>query len=113
MLIGKQFSLNILQYAHKDLFGEYALSGEQRDWLTDAYDDAIEELAGHARDIVEGYGFTEWEMDSALAKAKETPYEALFKGAQDSEMNHVQHLWPFIISIRDVWKEVQGEKAKL
>ncbi|KAF2095533.1 acyl-CoA oxidase [Rhizodiscina lignyota] len=111
--IGQVFSLHILQHAHKDLFGEYALSAAQRDSLADAYDDAVQDLAKYARDVIDGYGFTEWEMDSALAKAKDTPYEALFKGAQASEMNHLQHLWPFIISVRNVWKEVQAEKARL
>lgn len=70
-------------------------------------------MSKYAKEIVDGYGFTEWEMDSALARADETPYEALFKGAQQSEMNNVQHLWPFLIATRDSWKEVQAEKARL
>ncbi len=84
--------------------------------MADAYDDAIEELSNHAKEIVDAYGFTEWELDSALAKPNVTPYEALFKGAQASELNF-QHLdektVAAIISTRNVWKDFQQEKAKL
>jgi acyl-CoA oxidase len=50
-------------------------------------------------------------MDSALARSDMNPYEALFQGAQKSEMNQMQHLRPLIISARSIWKQV-GE-AKL
>lgn len=111
--LGQVFSLHVLTEAHKDLFGPYALNAAQRQWLKEAYDDAIEELATHAGAVIEGFGFTEWEMDSALAKKDQTPYEALFEGAKRSEMNHMQHLQPLIISTRNIWKATQAEKAKL
>lgn len=111
--LGQVFSLHMLQNAHKDLFDSYALNPNQRQWLKESYHDAIEELARHTETIVKAYGFTEWEMDSALAKKDQTPYEALFQGAKRSEMNSMQHLWPLIISTRNIWKEVNGQKPKL
>jgi acyl-CoA oxidase len=111
--LGQVFSLNILQNAHKDLFDSYALNYNQRQWLKDAYEDAIEEMVRHSEAVVDAFGFTEWEMDSALAKKDLTPYEALFEGAKRSEMNNMQHLWPLIISTRNIWKDTFGEKAKL
>lgn len=111
--LGQVFSLHILTAAYKDLFGSYALSADQRQWLKEAYDDAIADITKHADQIVDAFGFTEWEMDSALAKKDQTPYEALLEGAKRSEMNSMQHLWPLIISTRNIWKEVNGRKAKL
>lgn len=107
----KQFSLSILSNAQKDLPGDTGISQAQRDLLREAYDSAIEKFVPHSKTIIDGFGFTEFEMDSALARSDMNPYEALFQGAQKSEMNQMQHLRPLIISARSIWKQV-GE-AKL
>jgi acyl-CoA oxidase len=104
------FALNMLQGAHKELFDSYALSPDQRTWLKRAFDDAIEELDKYVKTIIDAYGFTEWEMDSALAKKDKSPYEALWEGAKNSEMNNLLHLRPLIISTREIWKEFAPPK---
>ncbi|KIW87101.1 uncharacterized protein Z519_12212 [Cladophialophora bantiana CBS 173.52] len=49
---------------------------------------AVEDLASNQVDaIVSAYGLTEYELDSALARTNQTPYETLFHGAQTSEMS--------------------------
>ncbi|PGH18677.1 hypothetical protein AJ80_04425 [Polytolypa hystricis UAMH7299] len=107
------FSLFILQSAHKDIYAPHALSEQQRRTLTSAYDKAIENLASHSRTIIEAYGFTDFEMDSALARPDMSPYEALFKGAKDSEMNNMREVWPLIVDATKMWARLDSEKAKL
>jgi hypothetical protein len=84
--------------------------------LRSAYDSALRDFVeqGHAEKLVDSWGLTEYEMDSALARAGESPYEALWKGAKASEMsgNGMKDVRPTIISARGIWKEVQG-KSKL
>lgn len=56
---------------------------------------AVEKLASKpVVEIIEAYDFIEYEMDSALARADKTQYEALFEGAKLSEMsgNTMSHL---------------------
>jgi acyl-CoA oxidase len=105
-----QFSLSILQDAYKDLIGEESVSRAQQNLLKEAYEEAIENLSTIAPQIVEGYGYTEYEMDSALARSGMNPYEALWEGAQKSEMNHMQHLRPAIIGARSIWKNLESSK---
>lgn len=85
--------------------------------LAEAYRSAIKNLAtNHVSQIIDAYGFTEYELDSALARADQTPYEALLEGARKSEMNNMQHLWPMMVDTRGIWKEIERErvgKAKL
>lgn len=52
-------------------------------------------------------------MDSALARPEMDPYEALLQGAKNSEMNNFTEIWPTVIDARNIWKRVEGEKAKL
>lgn len=56
--------------------------------------------------VVDAYGFTEYELDSALARTNQTPYEALFEGAERSELSgeRMQHLYPLILETRGLWK---------
>ena len=103
------FGLSIVVHAHKDLLPPYALSAEQRKALRAASETALalfaEKWVGY---FIESYGFTEYEMDSALARAEETPYEALLNGARGSEMSGagMQHLWPMMVDTRELWKRV-------
>lgn len=78
--------------------------------LKEAYEDAIENFAIYTPAFIEGYGYTEFEMDSALARANMSPYEALWEGAQKSEMNNMQHLRPAIIGARRIWKDMESSK---
>jgi acyl-CoA oxidase len=105
-----QFSLSILQDAYKELIGEESVSRVQQNLLKEAYVEAIERLSANAQFFVDGYGYTEYEMDSALARAGKTPYEALWEGAQKSEMNHLQHLRPAIIGARSIWQNIESSK---
>ena len=91
-----------------------------RKLLRQAYDDALEELVTkNIAAIIDAFGFTEYELDSALARADQTAYEVLFEGAQKSEMNHMQYMWPMIVDTRRMWKRIEeengvvGVKAKL
>lgn len=113
-LISSQFSLTVLQSAYLALPPPYTLSSTHRQLLRQAYDDVLEDFATkHVANVINnGFGFTEYELDSALARADQTPYEALFEGAQKSEMNNMQHLWPMFVDTRRTWKTLQDEKME-
>lgn len=104
--IAQAFSLSILQAAHKELVPPHALTAAQRKSLRSAHHAVIEKfVAEYAQLFIDAYGFTEYEMDSALARAGQTPYEALLNGAKASEMNNMQHLWPMMVETRSLWKQ--------
>ncbi|KAI1940088.1 hypothetical protein LOZ66_002523 [Ophidiomyces ophidiicola] len=111
--LAQVFSLFILQAAHKDIFAPHSLNELQRNTLLSAYDQAIETLAMHSKTIIDAYGFTDFEMDSALARPDMDPYEALWQGAKQSEMNNCRDIWPLIVDARKIWGRVEAEKAKL
>ena len=104
------FGLHILTNAHKDLLPPHALSAEQRKMLAAAYEGAVAVFAERWTRVFveEGYGFTEYEMDSALARSGQTPYEALLSGARESEMSGMGmgHLWGMMVEARGIWKGV-------
>jgi acyl-CoA oxidase len=52
-------------------------------------------------------------MDSALARSDMSPYEALFEGAKNSEMNNMRDIWPAIVDARKIWGRLEGTKANL
>jgi acyl-CoA oxidase len=84
------FGLSVLQNPHHpSLANALPLSQSQHKSLRLAKSTAIETLkANHLASIIEAYGFTEYEMDSALARSDTEPYEALFQeGAVRSEMS--------------------------
>lgn len=123
------FALSVLHQPHHPTLA-YALSislpvasselSATMSALRSAYNTAVSEFAeqGHAEALVDNWGLTEYEMDSALARAGETPYEALWRAARESEMSGdgMKDVRPTIIGARGVWKEVQEReqgKAKL
>ena len=111
------FSLSILHNPHHPSLAQaLPLTRTQLHSLRHAHDAAIEHLASkHLASIIEAYGFTEYELDSALARADKTPYEALFEeGAKASEMSGegMSHLWPMMVDTRQLWRRVEEEKAK-
>ncbi|KAK5533776.1 hypothetical protein LTR23_009028 [Exophiala sp. CCFEE 6169] len=109
--LAQVFSLSILQNAHLVLTPPLSLTQQQRKLLAEAYRTAIDDLAEkHVAKIIEAYSFTEYELDSALARADQTPYEALLDGARKSEMNNMQHLWPMMVDTRRIWRRVEAEK---
>lgn len=80
-------------------------------FLDEVYHRVLNEFAdSYAGKIVDGFGFTEWELDSVLARQNETPYQALMHGAMSSEMNEMKHLWPMIVEARKLWKGVESAK---
>ncbi len=110
------FGLSILQNPHhSSLAHALSLSKEQYRYLRLAKSVAIEDLAAkHLTTIIEGYGFTEFELDSALARSDADPYQALFEeGAVRSEMsgNGMSHLWPMMVDTRKMWREIEQRKA--
>ncbi|EXJ53609.1 uncharacterized protein A1O5_13176 [Cladophialophora psammophila CBS 110553] len=118
--LAQLFSLSIMTSAHIVLCLPLTLTAAQRASLRLAYDAVIVEVAGkHAQNVINAYGFTEFELDSALARSDQSPYEALLEGAQKSEMNHMQHLWPMMVDTRKMWRRAQrdiqkgGVKSKL
>ncbi|KEF52473.1 uncharacterized protein A1O9_11315 [Exophiala aquamarina CBS 119918] len=83
--------------------------------MRQAFSTAIEALAVNDVDaIVSAYGLTENDPDSALARTNQTPYEALFQGAQTSEMSgeKMSHIWPLIIETTRLWKQATSPEAK-
>ena len=110
------FSLSILQNPHHpSLANALPLSQTQHKYLRLAKSAAIEHLASkHLADVIDAYGFTEYELDSALARSDKEPYQALFEeGAQRSEMSGtgMSHLWPMMVDTRHMWKKIEAEKA--
>jgi acyl-CoA oxidase len=84
------FGLSVLQNPHHpSLANALPLSQSQHKSLRLAKAAAIENLkTNHLARIIGAYGFTEYEMDSALARSDTEPYEALFQeGAVRSEMS--------------------------
>lgn len=101
----------MLQHAHKDMCPPHSLTESQRRSLSSAYDKAIETLAGNSKTIIDGYGFTDFEMDSALARPDMDPYQALLEGAKNSEMNDMREIWPEIVDARKIWGRIEAEQA--
>lgn len=115
------FVLSVLQNPHHPTLAS-ALPLSQPQWKTlrRAKCAAVDELAAnHLDDVIDGYGFTEFELDSALARSDREPYEALFEeGAVRSEMsgNGMSHLWPMMVDTRQLWKKIKEDnpgRAKL
>ena len=110
------FSLSVLQNPHHpSLANALPLSQSQHKSLRLAKSTAIKSLKSkHLADIIDAYGFTEYELDSVLARSDKEPYEALFEeGAQRSEMSGsgMSHLWPMMVDTRQLWKRIEAEKA--
>lgn len=113
----KVYSLSVLYHPHHTSLAQaLPLTSVQLKSLRSAHDAAIENLAAkHLVDIIQAYGFTEYEMDSALARAGRNPYEALFEeGAKLSEMsgNAMSHLWPMMVDTRQMWRRIEEEKKR-
>ncbi|KIX93956.1 uncharacterized protein Z520_10293 [Fonsecaea multimorphosa CBS 102226] len=112
--LAQLFSISIMTTAHGVLCPPISLTSDQRSSLRLAYDAIIVEVAEkHAQTIINAYGFTEFELDSALARSDQSPYEALLEGARRSEMNHMQHLWPMMVDTRQLWKQFQRSSEKV
>ena len=109
------FALSILfDPHHPSLAQALPLTQQQLSSLRTAYHDVTVDMAeNHTVSIVEAWGLTEYELDSALARSDMTPYEALLDGAKKSEMSgeKMSHMWPMIVDIRKMASRI-GE-AKL
>lgn len=81
--------------------------------MSSAYDKAIERLASRSKMIIDAYGFTDFEMDSVLARPDMDPYAALLQGAKNSEMNNMRDIWPQIVDARKIWGRLDADKSKL
>jgi acyl-CoA oxidase len=117
--LSQVFSLSIIQDPHHPSLAQaLPLDRGQQRALSSAYDEALNDLAeNHAATIIDAYGLTEYELDSALAKSDQSPYEALFEGAKRSEMSgaNMAHLWPLMVETRQLWNKIAESKnvAKL
>ena len=109
------FALSTIQDPHHPSLAQaLPLSLDQQKLLREAYAEALEDYAtNHVASIIDAYGLTEYELDSALAKADQTPYEALLEGAKRSEMSGagMSHLWPIMVDTRQIWKRLEEEKG--
>ena len=63
---------------------------------------------------MDAWGLMEYELDSALARADKTPYEALREGAKNSEMSGdgMKSFRPFMVETRNTWREIEEEKTR-
>ena len=70
--------------------------------------------SGAAEQLIDAWGLTEYELDSALARSDKTPYEALWDGAKASEMSGegMKSIRPFIVETRNTWKEAEAGRAR-
>jgi acyl-CoA oxidase len=109
------FALSTIQDPHHPSLAQaLPLSLDQQKVLREAYAQALSDYAeNHVASIIDAYGLTEYELDSALARADQTPYEALLDGAKKSEMSGagMSHLWPIMVDTRQTWKRLEEEKA--
>ncbi|KAF7193638.1 Peroxisomal acyl-coenzyme A oxidase 1 [Pseudocercospora fuligena] len=108
------FSLSILHNPHHPSLVPFFLRPEERASLKKAYLHAINDLATHhVAGIVQAFGFTEYELDSALARADKSPYESLFEAAKNSELSgeKMEHMYPVIIETTNIWRKMQNEAA--
>ena len=117
-VLAQVFSLSILfNPHHPSLARHLPLSAQQYSALREAYQSALDDFGdNHVASVIDAYGLTEYEMDSALARADQTPYEALLDGAKRSEMSgeKMSHLWPMMVDTRQTWRRMEEEgKAKL
>jgi acyl-CoA oxidase len=107
------FALSTIQDPHHPSLAQAVpLSLEQHKLLREAYAEALEDYAqNHVASIIDAYGMTEYELDSALAKSDQTPYEALLEGAKRSEMSGagMSHLWPLMVDTRQIWNRIEDE----
>jgi acyl-CoA oxidase len=111
------FALSALYNPHHPSHAQHLpLTPPQLKALREAYEMALAEFVdgGHVAQVVEAYGLTEYEMDSALARAGLDPYEALLDAAKMSEMSgeKMSHLWPMMVDTRSLWKRVGQEEGK-
>ena len=99
---------------HPSLAQALPLPATQLSALRKAYSDALAAFAdsGSVAAVIDAYGLTEYEMDSALARSGQTPYEALLAGARASEMSgeKMAHLWPMMVDTRQIWRRVEVER---
>jgi len=115
------FTLSILFTPHHPSLAQaLPLTAPQLSALRTAYSDAITDMAdNHVASVIEAWGLTEYELDSALARSNQDPYEALLDGAKKSEMSgdRMAHMWPLMVETRKladkIDKERMVEKAKL
>lgn len=114
--LAQVFSLSIIQDPHHPSLAQaLPLSSGQQKHLRSAYSGALQDLANnHMATIIDAYGLTEYELDSALARSDQTPYEALFEGARKSEMSarQMSHLWPMMVDTRQTWKRIEQERRQ-
>jgi acyl-CoA oxidase len=114
--LAQVFSLSIIQDPHHPSLAQaLPLSSDQQKHLRSVYASALEDLANnYVATIIDAYGLTEYELDSALARSDQTPYEALFEGARKSEMSgrQMSHLWPMMVDTRQTWKRIDQERRQ-
>lgn len=71
---------------------------------------SVSDFAKHSDAIVDALGFTDSELNSDLAS--QNPYEALWKTAQQSELNNNEFMRAKILAARG-WKKDQRSSPKL
>jgi hypothetical protein len=111
-----KFTLSILQNPHhRSLVPQ--LSSEQREMLRQVESEILLDYApNHVDEIVKAYGFTQYEMHSALARVDKTPYEALLEGAKKSEMSELdwqrREAIPVILEVTNLWRKIEEGETK-
>ncbi|KAG6827098.1 hypothetical protein H0H87_005568, partial [Tephrocybe sp. NHM501043] len=84
-----------------------------------AIDDLCQILLPNAIGLSDAFGFTDWELDSALGVYDGQVYEALWARAQTEPLNQTEVTEAYVDSIRPMLQRGQrqvaktGEKAKL
>lgn len=110
--LAQVFALSVLcNPHHPSLSQNLVLEMDQLAALRQAYHLELKNLGdNYIAMIIEAYGLTEYELDSVLARADQTPYEALLDAAQRSEMSgeKMSHLWPMMVETRQLWRSVDN-----
>jgi acyl-CoA oxidase len=90
--------------------GQSYLSPAEVSSLRRALEVAVANSAPHIDSLVEALGFTEFELDSVFARGDKTPYEALWEGAKQSELNDNAFIRPSLLYARNLWRKYPSSK---
>ncbi|KAF9889040.1 hypothetical protein FE257_008017 [Aspergillus nanangensis] len=107
------FALTLILEGLDAFAGTQYLTEEDISGLRKAHASCIASFGDHVSSIVDAFGFTESELNSAFARDNQTPYEALLETAQQSPLTDNRFIRPTILRARNLWKSYDGLGAKI
>lgn len=109
----QKFSLTTMLEGLDAFVGSNYLSESDISTLRIAHQTAISSFGQYVDVIVDALGFTESELNSVFARKDQTPYEALWESAKQSELSDNAFIRPILLHARGIWKKHQADRARL